>query len=107
MSRRNGIGTILLGRISDQEIAPARVKLLWFTVFFVPVLPIRAYAVTGGMDGYYFHGEMGLWAFLRRYKWRVFPYLITMLVEAVLGAVLVITIAVAVMYAVARLFGRA
>jgi hypothetical protein len=106
MSRRNGVGTILLGRINDSAIAPARVKLLWFTIFFVPVLPIRAYAVSGGISGYYFHGEMGLWTFLRRYKWRVFPYLLTAIVEAVLTAVFVLTIAALALLFVAWLFGR-
>lgn len=106
MSRRNGVGTKLLGRIGDPAIAPARVKLLWFTVFFVPVLPLHAYAVTGGASGYYFHGQLSLWGFLRRYRLRVFPYLLTAFIEAIFSAALVLTLAFLAYAVVAWLFGR-
>jgi hypothetical protein len=106
MRRVNGIGVVLLGRVADAAIAPARVKLLWLTILFVPLLPLRAYAVTGGSAGYYFHGEMGLLRFLRRYRWRVFPYLLTVIVESVLRAAILIALFVAVAAFVAWIFGR-
>ena len=106
MTRRNGVGFKLLGRISDSAVQPARVKVLWFTIFFVPVLPIYAYAVEGDWGGYYFYGQMNLFAFLRRYRWRIFPYLLTAVFEALLSAVLVISIAVAAVMLAAWLFGR-
>jgi hypothetical protein len=106
MTRRNGIGTILLGRIRDPSLGSVRVKLLWLTILFVPVLPLRAYAVSGGIDGYRFHGAMGLWCFLNRYRWRVLPYLFTVLVEAALRAVLLIGLALFVSLFIAWLFGR-
>jgi hypothetical protein len=106
MARRNGFGTILLGRISDPRIEPARVKLLWVTLLFVPVLPLHAYAVTGDFDGYRFHGQMNLLAFARRYRWRVLPYLISVVIEAILRAILVLALIAIAYLSVAWLFGR-
>ena len=105
MHRVNGIGTILLGRLSDPAISPARVKLLWLTLLFVPILPLRAYAVEGTVEGYRFYGEMGLWPFLKRYRWRVIAYLFTVLLEAALRAVFVISIALLIILPIAWLLG--
>src|SRR4051812_36225066 len=44
--RINGCGTILLGWVRDADLAPHFVKVLWLTVFFVPVLPLRGYVVS-------------------------------------------------------------
>lgn len=106
MCRRNGIGFKLLGRIGDPAIEPARVKVLWFTFLFVPVLPIHAYAVEGDWGGYCFRGGMSLFGFVRRYRWRIFPFLLTVFVEALLSAAFVLTVTVAAAMLVAWLFGR-
>jgi len=106
MKRVNGVGTILLGWIADPALGDARVKLLWFTILFIPVLPLRAYAVTGDSSGYCFRGEMSLLAFLRRYRWRVMSYLITALVEAILRAALLLGCALFALLLVYWIAGR-
>lgn len=43
--RLNGIGTTLIGRFFDPELAPTYFCMVWFTVLFIPIWPIGTYLV--------------------------------------------------------------
>src|SRR4051794_26860018 len=69
MGRRNGCGVMLLGWISDPHLPIGRVKVAWLTIFFVPVLPLRAYVVSSAGPGLVrFLYEMDVWSFIRLYR---------------------------------------
>ncbi len=105
MGRRNGCGTILLGWMRDAELPGFIVKVLWLTILFVPLIPLRAYVVTPCRPGYRIHAEVSLPSFARRYTWRLLPYLITVLVESAARAALVIGLVLLVLAGLAYLFG--
>jgi hypothetical protein len=83
------------------------VKVAWLSLLFLPVLPLRVYVVAPGEVGYTrFFYETSVWSFVRVYRWRVLPYLLTVVIESLARALLVISIALVVMLGVAAIFGR-
>jgi hypothetical protein len=46
----NGIGTALLGAYWDKEFAGTYYAMVWFTVLFVPVVPLGIFLVGPGID---------------------------------------------------------
>jgi len=89
--RVNGIGTTLLGWLHEPYL-PGTIKMLWFTVLFVPVIPAGVYVVTPTGDGYIFHYQMRFLGFLRIYRWRALSYYGTVWLESIATVLLIIIV---------------
>jgi hypothetical protein len=57
----NGIGTTLYGKRSFDPQSATYIATLYFTIFYVPIIPIAAYRVRNlGASGYRFYGKVPL-----------------------------------------------
>jgi hypothetical protein len=82
--RMNGIGFALLGRKREIKGSKLYFKGYWLSVFFVPVLPLCFYVVSGGYPEYRFHAKMSIWNFVRTYKWGSLLYLLSAFFDSVM-----------------------
>lgn len=62
LNRFNGVGTIMWGGLVFPIIPNAYVAIRWFTIFFIPVIPLSGYVVTGSFPSgpLNFHGKIGI-----------------------------------------------
>ena len=108
MGRLNGCGLTLLGWLSDDRLRPHILKMHWFTLLWVPLLPLGVYVVDrGDVDQYTIYRRLSLWSFHRLY-WRRLPlFYLTVATESVLwiiGIVLALAFALTLVYGVRQLF---
>ncbi len=103
--RLNGIGVALLGR--KREIAGSRLyfKGYWLTVFFIPILPLCFYLVSGGYPEYKFHAKMSVWNFIKTYKLGSIIYLFSAFFDSAMFFVFFFGLMFAVYYVIRLLIG--
>lgn len=82
MHTMNGIGTMLYGRRDFDEETQTYVGTLWFTVFFIPILPVSAYRVADAGSGWYFIGRTRVGG-----KAKLWPIFLLSVVLAIVGLV--------------------
>lgn len=70
---------MLLGWITDDGIYPAKIKLVWVTLFFIPIMPLRGYVIGPLCQ---VKAEVSIAALFRIYRWRLTGYYATVLVES-------------------------
>jgi hypothetical protein len=82
--RINGVGTTMLGSYKDRDISPFyHFSLLYFTVLFVPVIPIGIYLVSPASGGRTnFHAKIGFRNFAAVYPGGLTRLLLSSVAEA-------------------------
>jgi hypothetical protein len=68
----NGIGTTFYGNRDSDQPTSTYVTTHWFTILYLPIIPIAAYRVSdAGGRSYNIHGRVPLSSFLKKYRWAV------------------------------------
>jgi hypothetical protein len=79
----NGIGATFYGQRDYDKETNSYVTTHWFTILFVPIIPLAAYRVTStGGNSYSIYGKVPLSAFLKRYRWAVLAAIVLLIVWA-------------------------
>jgi hypothetical protein len=95
LRRVNGAGFCLLGMLTDDLPKGYYIKMYWFTMLWVPMIPICVYLVDEPKGSYYrFFKRMSLSDFHSIYKGRLGRFYLTVLGEAVMGVVVVVSVVV-------------
>ena len=103
LRRVNGIGFALLGRKREIPDSPMYFKGYWFTILFIPIIPICFYVVSGGYPQYRFHASMSLFNFIRTYRLGSLFYLLSAILDSVLFLIYFILV-IGFVYGVVYLF---
>lgn len=110
--RWNGIGTTMLGVLRDDRLTPKYYSMLWFTLVFVPLIPIGVYLVSTPvnqhgveLNGYRFHARMNWEDFKRYYPGRAWSLVGRSLLQGVLGLVVGAALILALIYMVYLISG--
>ena len=79
----NGIGATFYGQRNYDKETNSYVTTHWFTILFVPIIPLAAYRVssTGG-NSYSIYGRVPLAPFLKKYRWAVLAAVILLIIWA-------------------------
>lgn len=79
----NGIGATFYGQRDHDKETNSYVTTHWFTILFVPIIPLAAYRVssTGG-NSYSIYGKVPLSAFLKKYRWAVLAAIVLLIIWA-------------------------
>jgi hypothetical protein len=98
--RLNGVGTTMLGSYRDPNLPPScYFSVLFFTLLFVPVIPIKIYLISPAAAGRMkFHGKIGFRSFAAVYPRGLRYLLLSSITEAAAFIVLVVLALGAVMF---------
>ena len=83
--RFHGVGVVLLGWQFDELLAPYYLRMHWFTVLFVPVIPLGVYLVIDEASGELtFAKKLSTSRFHRIYQGQLIRFYATVLGEVIL-----------------------
>lgn len=79
----NGIGVTFYGQRDYDKETNSCVATHWFTILFVPIIPLAAYRVTSrGGNSYSIYGKVPLSPFLKKYRWAVLAAFVLLIIWA-------------------------
>ena len=81
LRRMNGVGFGLYGWLNDARFSGKHLKLYFFTVLWIPIIPICGYLVERNGNGFNFYRYISLWGILKNFKWRTFSFFLTAVIE--------------------------
>lgn len=91
LGRINGCGFTLHGWLKDELLHPHIVKMHWFTILWVPLVPLGTYVVDrGDYDQYTIYRHLSLWRFHRIYWGRLIRFYMTVAAESLLWMVAIV-----------------
>lgn len=97
--RINGIGTTMLGALSDPALSPARFAIVWSTAFYVTVWPHGIVLVQDLPDGKFkLFGRLPLADFNRLYPRKIWSLVAWSVIQSVLTMVAIAVAVVAAGY---------
>jgi hypothetical protein len=83
----NGIGATFYGHRNYDKETNSYVTTHWFTILFVPIIPIAAYRVSSaGSNSYSIYGRVPLSPFLKKYRWVVLAAIVLLIIWANMGS---------------------
>ena len=81
-------------------------KLYFVSAFWLPVIPLCAFAVTPTGEGFRFHQSMSLWGVVRAFGWRTVPFYVTALVEGAFWLVVFASVILGVVLGLSWIFAQ-
>lgn len=79
----NGIGATFYGRRDHDPGTQSYVTNHWFTVLFLPIIPLASYRVSdAGANKYSIYGQVPLSPFLKKYRWAVLAAIVLSIIWA-------------------------
>ncbi len=91
LGRINGCGFTFLGWLRDELLEPHMLKMHWFTVLWIPIVPLGVYVVDrGDVDQYQIYRRLSLWRFHKIYWGRLTRFYLTVASESILWMIAII-----------------